>query len=163
MGLGLWGTTQPTLRFSSMSLEAPSTVLSDSSTPRIEATRAQASFGNQKMCKVTVLLPGSPHPQFFCQALLHPVDTGGPSYGPKDHSLFYLILWCVSLVIIKGNASRCGKDLDGIRSDGWRTGPVNDGQCDSDSLSRTEAQGLCLLHWPSYTKCLQKCRIVVGA
>lgn len=155
MGLGLWGTTQPTLRFSSMRLGAPSTVLSDSSTPGIEATRAQAFFGNQKMCKVTVLLPDSPHPQ--------PLSCRYRRPSLWTQRLFYLILWCVSLVIIKRNASRCGKDLDGIRSDGWGTGPANDRQCDSDSLSGTEAQGLSLLHWPSYAKCLQKCRLVVGA
>lgn len=60
VGLGLWGTIQPTPLLRSCEARCPSTVLLDPCPPRIEAIRAQASLGNEKMCKI-VVLPGPPH------------------------------------------------------------------------------------------------------
>lgn len=71
----------------------------------------------------------------FCQAIPpthspHSADTGGPPSGPRDHSLYDLVLRCVTPVLMRKCACRCRKHLAGISCDGRRTGPVNDGQHD---------------------------------
>lgn len=116
--------TQPSLPSGCPIPGAPSSVLFDSCPPGIEATRAQAFLGNQKMDKITVP-PGTPPTHSP-----HSADTGGPPSGPRDHSLYDLVLRRVTPVLISTCASRGTKHLAGISSDGWWTGPVNDGQRD---------------------------------